>query len=392
MLFSIALILIVGFALSGILEKFKLPGILGMIIAGMILGPYMLNLISPNILDISNELSEIGLVIILMKAGLSINLSDLRKVGRPAILLSFVPATFEIIGATILAPIIFGVSHLEGAIIGAILGAVTPAVIVPKMLKILSEGYGKKKSIPQLIIVGASIDDIYVIVLFTSFLKMYKNGNFSLKSLSEVPISITMGLLIGVLSGLILVKIFKSIKVKYTVESLIILSTSFMFITLEEVLKPYIPMSGMLSVMALGVTILKIYPSIVDKLMTRFSELWIGAEIIMFVLIGASLNIKTLSGSGLKAVLLILLALVVRIVGVYLSLLKTNLNIKERIFSCVSAIPKSTVQAAIGGIPLAEGVKSGNLILTITVVSILLTAPLGALGIEATYKKLLSKE
>lgn len=392
MLFSLALILIIGFTLSGILNRLRLPGILGMLVTGVILGPFVLNLISPDILNISKDLRQIALIVILSRAGLSLDIKDLKKVGRPAILMCFVPATFELVAITLLAPILFKVSYIEAAIMGTVLAAVSPAVVVPRMLKVMEGGYGKEKSIPQLILAGASVDDVYVIVLFTAFMGMYQGRGFSVLSLVAVPISIVVGLAIGILSGLLLVFVFKKLHIRDTVKILIILSVSFLFVTLESEVKAYIPMSGLLAVMALGGTILKKYEVLAKRLSNKFSKVWVGAEILLFVLVGAAVDIRFVADAGLMAVILILSALIFRICGVYICLIKTKLTNKEKLFCAIAYLPKATVQAAIGSIPLSAGVLAGNTILTVAVLSILITAPIGAIGIDRTYKKLLTKD
>ncbi|MBU3207458.1 cation:proton antiporter [Clostridium algidicarnis] len=391
MLFSLALILIIGFTLSGILNRLRLPGILGMLITGVILGPFVLNLISTDILNISKDLRQIALIVILSRAGLSLDVKDLKKVGRPAILMCFVPATFELVAITLLAPILFKVSYIEAAIMGTVLAAVSPAVVVPRMLKVMEGGYGKEKSIPQLILAGASVDDVYVIVLFTAFMGMYQGKGFSVLSLAAVPISIVVGLAIGILSGLLLVFVFKKLHIRDTVKILIILSVSFLFISLEAEVKSYIPMSGLLAVMALGGTILKKYEVLAKRLSNKFSKVWVGAEILLFVLVGAAVDIRFVSDAGLMAVILILSALIFRICGVYICLIKTKLTNREKLFCAIAYLPKATVQAAIGSIPLSAGVLAGNTILTVAVLAILITAPIGAIGIDRTYKKLLIK-
>lgn len=391
MLFSLALILIIGFTLSGILNRVRLPGILGMLITGVILGPFVLNLISPDILNISKDLRQIALIVILSRAGLSLDVKDLKRVGRPAILMCFVPATFELVAITLLAPILFKVSYIEAAIMGTVLAAVSPAVVVPRMLKVMEGGYGKEKSIPQLILAGASVDDVYVIVLFTAFMGMYQGRGFSVLSLIAVPISIVVGLAIGILSGLLLVFVFKKLHIRDTVKILIILSVSFLFVTLESEVKAYIPMSGLLAVMALGGTILKKYEALAKRLSNKFSKVWVGAEILLFVLVGAAVDIRFVSDAGLMAVILILSALIFRICGVYICLIKTKLTNKEKLFCAIAYLPKATVQAAIGSIPLSAGVEAGNTILTVAVLAILITAPIGAIGIDRTYKRLLTK-
>ena len=391
MLFSLSLILILGFSLSGIFNRLRLPGLLGMILTGIILGPYALNLISPDILDISSDLREIALIIILTRAGLNIDIKDLKKVGRPAILMCFVPALFEITAVTLLAPLFFNISYIEGAIMGSVLAAVSPAVIVPRMIHLIDSGYGKDKSIPQLIMAGASVDDIFVIVLFASFMGMYGGEGFNPTSLLLVPVSIISGMGLGIISGFIFVKVFKAIHVRDTVKVLIMLSIAFLFVSLEDFIKPYFPVSGLLAVMAFSATILSTYEVLAKRITGKFSKIWVAAEVLLFVLVGAAVDISYLKGAGIASIVFILSALVFRIVGVNVSLLGTSLDKKERIFCSIAYLPKATVQAAIGAVPLAAGVGAGNLILTVAVVAILISAPLGAIGVDNTYKKLLHK-
>ena len=391
MLFSLSLILILGFSLSGIFNRLRLPGLLGMILTGIILGPYALNLISPDILDISSDLREIALIIILTRAGLNIDIKDLKKVGRPAILMCFVPALFEITAVTLLAPLFFNISYIEAAIMGSVLAAVSPAVIVPRMIHLIDSGYGKDKSIPQLIMAGASVDDIFVIVLFASFMGMYSGEGFNPTSLLLVPVSIISGMGLGIISGFIFVKVFKAIHVRDTVKVLIMLSIAFLFVSLEDFIKPYFPVSGLLAVMAFSATILSTYEVLAKRITGKFSKIWVAAEVLLFVLVGAAVDISYLKGAGIASIVFILSALVFRIVGVNVSLLGTSLDKKERIFCSIAYLPKATVQAAIGAVPLAAGVGAGNLILTVAVVAILISAPLGAIGVDNTYKKLLHK-
>ncbi len=391
MLFSLSLILILGFSLSGIFNRLRLPGLLGMILTGIILGPYALNLISPDILDISSDLREIALIIILTRAGLNIDIKDLKKVGRPAILMCFVPALFEITAVTLLAPLFFNISYIEAAIMGSVLAAVSPAVIVPRMIHLIDSGYGKDKSIPQLIMAGASVDDIFVIVLFASFMGMYGGEGFNPTSLLLVPVSIISGMGLGIISGFIFVKVFKAIHVRDTVKVLIMLSIAFLFVSLEDFIKPYFPVSGLLAVMAFSATILSTYEVLAKRITGKFSKIWVAAEVLLFVLVGAAVDISYLKGAGIASIVFILSALVFRIVGVNVSLLGTSLDKKERIFCSIAYLPKATVQAAIGAVPLSAGVGAGNLILTVAVVAILISAPLGAIGVDNTYKKLLHK-
>lgn len=391
MLLSLALIFLFGIILGGLLKKINLPPLLGMLITGIILGPYALNLIDKSILDISSDLRRIALIIILTRAGLSLNINDLKKVGRPAILMCFLPACFEIIGMIIIAPRIFNISIIDAAIMGTVVGAVSPAVIIPKMLNLMDKNYGTNKSIPQLILAGASVDDIFVIVLFTIFTGLSLNKNISISSFLQIPISLITGIIVGVIVGIILVKIFKKFHIRDTVKVIILLSISFVLVTLEDNFSQIIPFSGLLAIMVFAITIEKKDDLLAKKLSVRFSKLWVGAEILLFVLVGATVNIEYALNSGISALIVLAVALLFRVVGVFLCLLKTDLSIKERLFCMIAYTPKATVQAAIGGIPLALGLPSGKVILTVAVLSILITAPLGALGIDLTYDKLLKK-
>lgn len=391
MLLSAALMILMGFALKGIFEKLKIPGLLGMLIAGIILGPFALDMIDENILNISTDLREIALIVILTRVGLSLDLKDLKKVGRPALMMCFIPATFEIIAVIILAPPLLGISLLEAAILGTILGAVSPAIIVPKMLHLMESGFGKDKSIPQLVLAGASVDDIYAIVLFTSFLGIHSGHEFNPAELLKVPFSIVTGVVFGIITGVILVKIFKIIHMRDTVKVLLILGLSFLILGLESYISQFVPFSGLLSVIAISGTILKQYELLAKRISGKFSKIWVASELVLFVLLGAAVDIRFIGSAGLSIVILIFAALVFRSLGVLISLLKTKLSRKERLFCVIAYMPKATVQAAIGAIPLAVGVAAGNTILAVSVIAILISAPLGAMGIEYSYRKLLDK-
>lgn len=391
MLLSIALILIVGFIFSSIFSRLRLPGLLGLILTGIILGPYGLDLLDPKILSISADIRQIALIVILFRAGLTMNISDLKKNGRPAILMTFLPATFEIITVTILAPLLFGISTLEAAILGAVLGAVSPAVVVPRMIFLIENGYGKAKGIPQMILAGASVDDVFVIVLFTSFLGMFQGNGFNFFSLLSVPVAILFGILLGILMGYLMVKLFKYLHIRDTVKVLVILSICFLMVSLEESLKGIFPISGLLGVMALGGIILKLYPLLAKRINTKFSKIWLGSEVFLFVLVGSVTDITALSEAGVAVVLLIVISLIFRMLAVFLSVSGTNLTVKEKLFTAGAYTPKATVQAAIGSLPLAMGVPAGSLILSVAVLAIILTAPLGATFIDLSYKKLLEK-
>ena len=386
MLLSISLILIVGMSLGYICQKLKLPSLLGMLITGMILGPYVLNLLDPNILAISADLRKIALIIILTRAGLGLDLSALRKLGRPAFLMCFLPATFELIGIVLLAPTLLDLSPLEAAIMGAVLAAVSPAVVVPRMVKLMDEGY---KDIPQLILAGASVDDVYVIVLFSTFISMIQGQGANIMSFVNIPISIILGILIGLLLGLLLSYFFKNIHIRDTSKVLIILSISLLLVVLEDSLTTSITFSSLISIMFIGIGLKRNREIVAKRLSIKYGKLWVGAEVFLFVLVGATVNINYLTHVGFKALLLIILALIFRMFGVFICLLKTKLNKKEKLFAMIAYTPKATVQAAIGGIPLSLGLACGDIVLTVAVLAIVLTAPLGAFAIDLSYKKLL---
>ena len=391
MLLSLSLIIMLGFALKGIFQKLQLPGLLGMLLSGIVLGPYVLDLISPNLLTISTDLREIALIVILVRAGLSLDLKDLKKVGRPALLMCFVPATFEIIGVVLLAPLLLGISYLEAAILGTILGAVSPAVVVPKMIHLIESGHGRKHSIPQLIMAGASADDIYNIVLFTSFMGIYAGQGFSPAAMLEIPVSILTGVVVGIVAGLVLVRIFRLLHIRDTIKVLVILGVSFLMVGLQDPVSQWVPFSGLLAVMTLGGMILKSYELLARRISGKFSKIWIAAELVLFVLVGAEVDVRYAAGAGLAVVALILGGLFFRAIGTWISVSGAGLSGKEKLFSVIAYLPKATVQAAIGALPLAAGVAAGNMILTAAVVAILIAAPLGAIGIEKTYQRLLER-
>ncbi|HFL3259611.1 TPA: cation:proton antiporter [Clostridioides difficile] len=390
MLTSLALIFLLGMASGGIFKRIKLPNLLGMLLTGIILGPYVLNLIDNSILDISSDLRKIALIIILTRAGLSLDINDLKKVGRPAVLMCFIPATFEIIGMIVLAPKLLGVSILEAAVMGAVVGAVSPAIIVPKMLKLMEEGYGTEKSIPQMLLAGTSIDDIFVIVMFTVFTGLAQGNSISAISFLQIPVSIILGVIAGAVIGICLAVFFKKVHMRDSAKGVFLLSISFLMISLETALEGIVPFSGLLAVMSIGIFLQIKYRVVARILSIKYSKLWVGAEILLFVLVGATVDISYAFKAGIGAVILIFGVLLFRMVGVFFCLIKTNLTIKERLFCMIGYIPKATVQAAIGGVPLAMGMASGQLILTLAVLAILITAPLGAFGIDVTYKKLLT--
>ena len=391
MLTSIAVILLLGLLIGWIFSKLKLPSLLGMVIVGIVLSPHALNLIDESILGISGELRQIALVIILTRAGLSLDVSDLKKVGRPAVLMCFVPACVEILGTVILAPMLLGVTMLEASIIGSVIAAVSPAVIVPRMIKLIDEGYGKAKSIPQLILAGASVDDVFVIVVFTAFTALASTGEMSVTSFIQIPISIVLGIMLGGCVGIVLVAFFKKCHMRDSVKILIILSISFLLLGVENRLQGYIPVSGLLAIMSMGIIIKQKYGVLALRLSAKYNKLWLGAEVFLFVLVGATVDLRYVASAGVSAVLLILGALLFRMTGVAVSLLKTGLSKRERLFCMVAYTPKATVQAAIGAIPLSMGLECGNIVLTVAVLSILITAPFGAICVDNLYKRFLEK-
>ena len=384
MFFSLAIILLFGLLLGGICKKLRLPSLIGMLAVGIIIGPYALNLIDTSILEISAQLRKIALIIILARAGLSLNMSELKKVGRPAIMMCFVPACFEIIGMILLAPKLLGISVVDAAVMGTVVGAVSPAVIVPKMLNLIENGYGKDKSIPQLILAGASVDDVFVIVLFSAFLGLSQTGDMSAVSFVKIPISIVLGITVGIFVGIVLGKFFAKAHIRD-------MCVSFLLVAFEDTYGGIVPFSSLIAVMCIGISLQKVRKEATERLSQRYNKLWVVAEILLFVLVGASVNIDYALKAGVAAIILIFLVLLFRMFGVFICMLKTNLNLKERLFCMIAYLPKATVQAAIGGIPLSMGLNCGETVLTVAVLSIIITAPLGALLIDLTYKKLLTK-
>lgn len=390
MLFSISVLLLLGMSLGALCKKLHLPALTGMLITGIFLGPYTLDLIDASILSVSADLRRIALIIILIRAGLSLNLDDLKKVGRPAILMCFVPACFEMAGMILLAPKLLGISLLDAAILGSVIAAVSPAVIVPNMVKLMEEGYGTKKGIPQLILAGSSVDDVFVIVVFTAFTSLAAGDSVSIRSFVNIPISIFLGMIAGLGIGLLLSVFFHRIHMRDTAKVIIFLCISFLLVTLEDYCANVIPFASLIAVMTIGVALQQKNQALSLRLSSKFNKLWVGAEIILFVLVGATVDLRYLKSAGGTAVLLLLFVLLFRMSGVFLCLAGTDLTKKERLFCMIAYTPKATVQAAIGGIPLALGLSCGNLVLTVAVVSILLTAPLGAFCIENSYQKLLT--
>ena len=397
MLFSLAVIFLVGLSAAAIFQAIGLPRIIGMLATGILTGTYVLDLLDPKILGISSELRQIALIIILIKAGLSLNLSDLKKVGRPAVMMSFLPASFEILGYFILAPLLLGINHTEAAVMGAVLGAVSPAVVVPRMVKLMEEKYGTEKSIPQMILAGASCDDIFVIVLFSTFVTMAQGGSAKATDFLNIPVSIILGVLLGSLSGFVLFYIFeisyhKGNKIRNSTKVIAILGFAFLLMSAETFLKPYVAVSGLLAVVAMACVIkIKADKNVSARLSEKFGKLWIAAEAVLFVLVGAAVDIRYTLTAG-AAVLLIFGALIFRAVGVWICLLGTKLTLKEKLFCVTAYMPKATVQAAIGSVPMSLGLPCGKIVLSVAVLAILITAPLGAIGIDRSYKRLLAHE
>lgn len=385
MLTSLAIIFLLGLLMGSIFNKLKLPSLMGMIFTGILLSPYAFNLLDDKILSISSDLRQLALVIILTRAGLSLDIKDLKKVGRPAILMCFVPAIFEILAVIFISQKVLGITLLEGAIMGTVVAAVSPAIIVPRMINLIDKKIGIENSIPQLIMAGASVDDIFVIVLFTAFTGLAKGTNLSAMSFLQIPVSIIMGILIGVVTGILLVNIFKKIHLRDSLKVIIILSISFLLIECENRLENIIPISGLLAIMSMGIIIKAKYEILAVRLSSKYNKLWLAAEIVLFVLVGAIVNINYALQAGIAAIGVVLFAMIFRMIGVYICLLKTRLSVKERLFCMIAYTPKATVQAAIGGIPLSMGLDCGNIVLTVAVLAILITAPFGALGIDSTY-------
>ena len=389
MLTSLGFVLLLGLVLGTLATKLRLPSLVGMLLAGILLGPCVLNLLSPNLLGISADLRQLALVIILTRAGLSLDLDDLRRAGRPAILMCFLPATFEVLGMVVLAPRLLGVSTLDAAIMGAVVGAVSPAVIVPRMLKLMEEGYGVKKGIPQMVLAGASVDDVFVIVLFTSFTGMAQGGSFSPAALAGVPVSIVLGAALGLLIGFVLAKFFAQFHMRDSVKVVILLSLAFLLVALEDMIP--VPFSGLLAVLGAGLGLRRWRLMVAQRLTAKFGKLWVCAEIMLFVLVGAEVDLNY-AAAGLAAVATVLGVLCFRALGVLLCVAGSKLDKKERLFTILAYLPKATVQAAIGGVPLAMGLGCGQIVLTVAVIAILVTAPLGAFAIDFSYRKLLHKE
>ena len=395
MLTSLAFIFLAGLAMAAICERIGLPRIIGMLVTGIVLGPYVLNLLDPSILGISSELRQMALIIILLKAGLSLNLADLKKVGRPAVMMAFVPASFEILAFFLFAPYVLGITRIEAAVMGAVLGAVSPAVVIPRMVQLMENGYGTEKSIPQMILAGASCDDIFVIVLFSTFTNMAQGGSAHVADFINIPVSILLGIALGAVAGYGLSLFFetayaKEHYVRNSMKVILILGMSFFLMSVETWLKGKVSVSGLLAVVSMAAVIrIKCIPKVSKRLSEKFGKLWIAAEVILFVLVGAAVDIRYTMQAGIAAVLMIFVGLMFRAVGVSLCMLGTKLNKKERLFCVIAYLPKATVQAAIGSVPLAMGLPCGQIVLSVAVLAILITAPLGAAGMDLTYDKLL---
>lgn len=391
MLWSLALVFLGGLLAGEVFRRLRLPPLLGMLLVGIAFGPYALGLLDDSLLAISADLRKVALIIILTRAGLSLDIGDLRKVGRSAVLLCFVPATFELVGTVILAPRLLGVSVLEAAIIGSVIAAVSPAVVVPRMLRLMDEGYGAKQGIPQMILAGASVDDVYVIVLFSSFTSLAAGGTLSPLDFVRIPTSLVLGIAAGVLCGLALAWWFSHVHMCDSIKVVVFLALSFVLVTIEDHCTGIIGFSGLLAVMSMGIMLGQRIPVVSKRLSAKYDRLWVGAELLLFVLVGAMVNVAYAAYAGVAAILLILGAMVFRMAGVLASVLGTKLNGKERAFCMLAYTPKATVQAAIGGVPLAMGLACGETVLTVAVLAILITAPFGAIAIDCTYKKWLQR-
>lgn len=391
MLWSLALVFLGGLLAGEVFRRLRLPPLLGMLLVGIAFGPYALGLLDDSLLAISADLCKVALIIILTRAGLSLDIGDLRKVGRSAVLLCFVPATFELVGTVILAPRLLGVSVLEAAIIGSVIAAVSPAVVVPRMLRLMDEEYGAKQGIPQMILAGASVDDVYVIVLFSSFTSLASGGTLSPLDFVRIPTSLVLGIAAGVLCGLALAWWFSRVHMRDSIKVVVFLALSFVLVTIEDHCTGIIGFSGLLAVMSMGIMLGQRIPVVSKRLSAKYDRLWVGAELLLFVLVGAMVNVAYVAYAGVAAILLILGAMVFRMAGVLASVLGTKLNGKERAFCMLAYTPKATVQAAIGGVPLAMGLACGETVLTVAVLAILITAPFGAIAIDCTYKKWLQR-
>lgn len=391
MLTDFAIIFIFGIFMALIFEKIGLAPIIGMLIAGIIISPNQMNLVSENIFNLSNDLRQIALVVILSRAGLTLNFEKLKKVGRPAILLSFLPATIEMLAIIFLAQRFFNLNVIDAGIMAAVLAAVSPAIVVPCMIKLIDEGYGADKNIPEMILAGASVDDVFVIVFFSSFLALKSGSQLSAMSFINIPISIITGVIFGIIIGKVFAFIFKKIDINEIYKAMIFISIGFFSLELQKIIETKIGFAALISIMAAGMAINKENPKLANELLFSYNRLWKVFELLLFVLVGISVDLAYVKEAGFLAVVLIIIGLIFRTLGVNISLIKTNLNKKERLFTSFAYMPKATVQAAIGPVALQMGLDSGNLILSVSVIAILVTAPLGAILTDKTYKKLLKK-
>ncbi|WP_409200557.1 cation:proton antiporter [Methanobrevibacter sp. DSM 116169] len=390
---NLGIIILLGIICTKLLSKFRLPGFLGLIILGMLLGPFGVNVLHGSFLNLSNELCTIAIVIILIRAGLSINQDSMRKVGRPALTMGFLPSVFEGMSIAFIAPFILGISFIEGGMLGFILGAVAPAILVPSMLNLMDQKLGTKKSIPTILLTGASMDDVVAITIFSSFLGVYFGTNVNvLWTIVGIPVSLLLGLLFGLITSLIVLNLFRKWKFTTTEKLLIVLASALLLNGFGKALEGTIPIAGLLGVMVIGFMILSRTPKTAFKLSDKFKKIWVLAEIIVFVMLGARLNIELATTLILPGIAIVSFGLLFRSIGVYLSLIGTDLNLKEKLFAMVAYFPKATVQATIGGIPLAAGVASGEIIIAVAAIAILFTAPIGSIGIKLLSSKLLEKE
>lgn len=398
MLTSLSLVFLLGLAMGAICQRLKLPKIIGMLMTGMVLGPFVFDVLDPALLSISADLKKMAFIIILLRAGLSLDLADLKKVGRPAVLLSFIPATFEIIGYILLAPVMLEITRMDAAVMGAVLGAASPAVVMPQMVHFMENKYGTKKAIPQMIMAGISCDGIFVIVLFTTFLGMAQGGSADITDFFNVPISIILGAVLGALVGYLLCLFFETAYahkyyVRNSMKVIIVLGFSFFLIAIETWLEGIVAVSGLLAVVSMACVLkMKSTVFVSKRLSEKFGKLWLAAEVMLFVLVGAAVDIRYTLEAGIMAVLMILTALLFRSCGVLLCMTKTMLTWQERLFCVIAYLPKATVQAAVGSVPLAAGLECGNIVLSVAVMAIVVTAPLGAWGMDSTYKKLLDRD
>lgn len=388
MLLSVGLIILGGLLGGWLASKIHLPRIIGMLFVGILTGPYLLNIIDPSVLEISGEIRKIALIIIIVKAGLSLDINDLKRIGRTAVMLCFVPATLELLAFLLFAPYLMGVTRLQAAILGAVMGAVSPAVTIPRLTQMIDEGYGVKKGIPQMLIAGASADDIYVIVIFTTLVGMEAGDRVNALSFLKIPTEILLGILAGILLGIVLSLFFSKFHMRDSLKVTIITALSMILYWLEGV----IPVSGLLAVMTVGIVLNRKRPDVAKRLSIKYNKLWVAAEIFLFVLVGATVNISYVSKAGLGMIVMLFIGLMFREAGTLVSIVKTGLNKKEILFCLISELPKATVQAAIGGVPLTMGLECGNVVLTMAVVSIVITAPLGAIGMDISKERLISKD